>query len=64
AQTHRVETSPLGMLVKLNDRCSVLISVYFMEVKGGCKLGELSVHGDLFTHMSDASGAGDQAAHY
>jgi hypothetical protein len=53
ARTHRLESSAQGLVVNLNDRCSVLISIYFMAVMGGCKLGELPVHGDLFLHMND-----------
>jgi hypothetical protein len=60
ARTHRLESSALGLKVNLNDRCSLLISLYMMAIMGGCKIGELPVHGDLFMHMrgdteSDAS---------
>jgi len=58
AQTHRLESSAQGLLVNLNDRCSILISVYLMAVIGGCKIGPLPVHGDLFAHMRDAPEAG------
>ena len=53
ARTHRLESSALGLNVNLNDRCSVLISIYLMAIIGGCKIGELPVHGDLFMHMKD-----------
>lgn len=53
ARTHRLQSSAQGLVVNLNDRCSVLISIYFMAVMGGCKLGKLPVHGDLFLHMDD-----------
>jgi hypothetical protein len=53
ARTHRLESSAQGLVVNLNDRCSVLISLYFMAVMGGCKLGKIPVHGDLFLHMDD-----------
>jgi hypothetical protein len=53
ARTHRLESSALGLNVNLNDRCSLLISLYMMAIMGGCKLGELPVHGDLFLHMKD-----------
>ncbi len=53
AATHRLESSALGLTVNLNDRCSLLISIYLMAVMGGCKIGEMPVHGDLFMHMKD-----------
>jgi hypothetical protein len=53
ARTHRLESSALGLNINLNDRCSVLISLYLVAIMGGCKIGELPVHGDLFTHMGD-----------
>jgi hypothetical protein len=58
AHTHRLESSAQGLLVNLNDRCSILISVYLMAVIGGCKIGPLPVHGDLFAHMRDAPDPG------
>jgi hypothetical protein len=54
ARTHRLESSAQGLIVNLNDRCSILISLSLMAVLGGCKIGPLPVHGDLFMHMSDA----------
>jgi hypothetical protein len=53
AATHRLETSAKGLVINLSDRCSLLISLSLMAVMGGCKLGELPVHGDLFMHMRD-----------
>jgi hypothetical protein len=53
AQTHRLESSALGLNINLNDRCSLLISLYMMMIMGGCKIGEMPVHGDLFMHMKD-----------
>ena len=58
AATHRLESSPHGLVVNLNDRCSLLISVSAMAVMGGCKLGELPVHGNLFMHMKDEPAPG------
>jgi hypothetical protein len=58
AQTHRLESSAQGLLVNLSDRCSILISLYLMAVVGGCKIGPLPVHGDLFSHLGDAPEAG------
>ena len=63
ARTHRLESSPLGLNINLNDRCSVLISIYLMAIIGGCKLGEIPVHGDLFTHMRDDSGSSAPLGH-
>jgi hypothetical protein len=53
AAIHRLESSANGLVINLNDRCSLLISLSLMAVMGGCKLGELPVHGDLFMHMRD-----------
>jgi hypothetical protein len=53
ARTHRLEATALGLNINLNDRCSLLISLYMMAIMGGCKIGELPVHGDLFMHMKD-----------
>lgn len=53
ARTHRFQSSALGLSVNLNDRCSLLISLYMMAIMGGCKVGELPVHGDLFMHVKD-----------
>ena len=61
AQTHRFESSAQGLIINLNDRCSLLISLSLMAVMGGCKLGKLAVHGDLFTHMTDVQAPDDPA---
>lgn len=63
AHLHRVESTTQGLIVHLNDRCSVLISLTFMAIIGGCKLGHLPVHDDLFSHMSDVPSLGDTADH-
>jgi hypothetical protein len=54
SRTHPLESSAQGLVVNLNDRCSILISLSLMAVLGGCKIGPLPVHGDLFMHMRDA----------
>jgi hypothetical protein len=59
SRTHRLESSAQGLVVNVNDRCSILISLSLMAVLGGCKIGPLPVHGDLFMHMRDAPEAGD-----
>jgi hypothetical protein len=63
AQTHRLESSTQGLVINLNDRCSILTSVYLMAVRGGCKLGELPVQGDLLVHMKDDREPREQAHH-
>ncbi len=55
AASHRFESSAQGLTVNLNDRCSLLISLYLMAIMGGCKIGQLPAHGDLFSHMQDGS---------
>jgi hypothetical protein len=61
ARTHRLESSALGLNINLNDRCSLLISLYMMAIIGGCKIGELPVHGYLFLHMNDDPESSTQA---
>jgi hypothetical protein len=51
AQTHRLESSALGLNVNLDDRCSVLISLYWMAITGDCKVGEQPPHADLFARI-------------
>lgn len=63
ARTHRLESSALGLNINLNDRCSLLISLYMMAIMGGCKIGELPAHGDLFMqmrHSPDSSAPADR----
>jgi hypothetical protein len=63
AATHRLESSALGLTVNLNDRCSLLISVFMMAIMAGCKIGEIPVHGDLFMHMKDDPESSAKAGH-
>lgn len=56
ARTHRVEAiEGGGVLVWLNDRCAVVITLLAMPV---CKIGKIPARGDLFDHMADTE-AGD-----
>ncbi len=41
----------VGIFVRLNDHCAVLISGMVMPI---CTFGKIPVHGDLFAHMNDA----------
>lgn len=59
AHTHRFEPTPQGLLVNLSDRCVLLINP--LALLGGCRLGALPVHADLFAHM-DAALARREAA--
>lgn len=57
SRTHRVE--PLeggGVLVWINDRCFIVITVLAMPA---CKIGKKPARGDLFEHMDDAPTLGD-----
>jgi hypothetical protein len=57
SRVHRIE--PLeqgGLLVWLNDRCAIVISVLAMPI---CKIGKKPARGDLFEHMDAAATAGD-----
>jgi hypothetical protein len=61
ARTHRFEPTPQGLLVNLSDRCVLLINP--LAVLGGCRLGALPVHADLFAHMDAALELREAAAH-
>ncbi|HEV2701644.1 MAG TPA: hypothetical protein VGV09_08445 [Steroidobacteraceae bacterium] len=61
SRTQRVVTTIPGLVVNLSDRCALLISV--MAIMGGCKVGQMPIHGDLFAHMSDVPMLGDAANH-
>jgi hypothetical protein len=63
SRTHRLESSAKGLVVNLNDRCSILISVYLMAVMGRCKLGEPTARGNLFMLARDVPVPSDQAQH-
>ncbi|HXS91082.1 MAG TPA: hypothetical protein VN705_17120 [Steroidobacteraceae bacterium] len=57
SRAHRVE--PLeggGVLVRINDRCAVVITLIAMPV---CQIGTKPARGDLFEHMRDAPTLGD-----
>ncbi len=55
----RVQVQGLGVVVRLNDHCIVIISV--MVVLGGCAIGKIEPRGDLFAHMHDARDPTDSA---
>jgi len=57
AATHRSVASWAGLVVHINDRCLMIISPLF--VGGGCAIGEIPAHGDLFAHMDDPTEPGD-----
>jgi hypothetical protein len=53
ARTHRVEAiEGGGMLVWINDRCAVVITLLAMPV---CKIGTIPARGDLFDHMGETT---------
>jgi len=53
ARTHRVEMLPGGgTLVRLNDRCAVVIGLPL--ILPVCKFGKIPARGDLFKHMNEA----------
>jgi hypothetical protein len=61
ARTHRVEPIPGGgMLVNLNDRCAIVVTIMLMPV---CRVGTLKSRGDLFQHMDDPPELGDWRHH-
>jgi hypothetical protein len=61
ARTHRFEPTPQGLLVNLSDRCVLLINP--LALLGGCRLGALPVHGDLFAHMDAALARREAVGH-
>lgn len=55
--TERVQViDGAGILVRINDRCAVMISVMVMPA---CKIGKIEARGDLFEHMNDPPQLGD-----
>ena len=57
SRTHRVEAiEGGGILVHLNDRCAIVITLLAMPV---CQIGKKPARGDLFEHMDDAPTPGD-----
>jgi hypothetical protein len=53
ARIHRVQLlRGEGMLININDRCSVLFSGFVIPF---CKIGRIPVNGDLFEHLHDGS---------
>jgi hypothetical protein len=57
AATHRVEEIPTGgLLINLNDRCSI---VWVMFPFPFCKVGKIPVRGDLFQHMEGPTAPGE-----
>ena len=57
SRTQRVE--PIeggGILVRINDRCAIVITLLAMPV---CQIGKKPARGDLFEHMDDAPSPGD-----
>ncbi len=46
-----LEPTRQGLVVHLNERCVLVISP--LSLIGGCKIGDIPVHGDLFDHMDD-----------
>lgn len=55
----RVQVQGLGVVVRLNDHCIVIISV--MLVIGGCTIGKIEPRGDLFAHVHDPRDPMDSA---
>jgi hypothetical protein len=52
AQTHRVEQlAGGGLIINVSDRCALVLR--FPSLLGGCKIGKIESHGDLFAHMHD-----------
>jgi hypothetical protein len=45
-----------GILVRINDRCAIVITLLAMPV---CQIGKKPARGDLFEHLDDAPTPGD-----
>lgn len=55
--THRVEEIPTGgLLINLNDRCSIAWVIFPFPV---CKVGKIPVRGDLFQHVEGPVAPGE-----
>jgi hypothetical protein len=52
----RVKLEEGGVVVRLSERCVLVISVMLMPA---CAIGKIPVHGDLFEHMRDPPTLGD-----
>lgn len=59
AATHRFTPTLNGLVIALNDRCSLLVSPF--AIIPGCAIGHIPVHGDLFAHMDDPRQPGDSS---
>ncbi len=52
AHTHRVESLPGGgLIVNVSDRCALVLK--FPVLFGGCKIGKIESHDDLFAYMRE-----------
>ena len=58
AATHRLQTTPFGLVININDRCEIIIT---LGIFGGCAIGHIPVYGDLFAHMDDPKQPGDSS---
>jgi hypothetical protein len=61
SRIQRVVSTTQGLIVNLNDRCAILISA--LALMGGCKLGHMPVHSDLFAHLSDTPKLSEEQDH-
>ena len=62
SRVHRVEAiEGGGILVRINDRCAIVITALAMPV---CQIGKKPARGDLFEHMDDAPTPGDWKDEY
>lgn len=60
AATHRLEATPGGLVVNINDRCAITLVLIFPLPM--CKIGRMPANGTLFEHM-DEPPAGTISAH-
>ena len=60
AATHRLESTPGGLIINLSDRC--LIVTNGLMLLPLCRIGEIPAHGDLFAHMDDPKDPEDASA--
>ena len=58
--THRLEATPGGLVVNINDRCAITLVLIFPLPM--CKIGRMPANGTLFEHM-DEPPAGTISAH-
>jgi hypothetical protein len=59
AATHRLETTPGGLVINVSDRCFIVTNG--LMVLPVCRIGKIPAYGDLFADMDDPKEPGDSS---